>query len=61
MILYSLEELYNGATITCPECKGRKKIHYHCGPNEGDYRNDPCKACGSKGIVRVNLEVIDDN
>ena len=62
MVLYSLEELYDGAIIVCPECKGRGEINWLtniCGNYEQLKRS--CSICKGKGTVHIKLEVIEYN
>lgn len=58
MILYEIGELFSGATIICPNCKGQGKGVLYQGPCEGDYEDVPCKECDSFGRVVIKLEKI---
>lgn len=57
MILYSLDELHDGASIICPNCRGRG-IKFIQGNSETDFSVKKCNDCDGKGRVIINLKKI---
>ena len=61
MILYSLEELNDGAIIVCPECGGWGKDlieTYESGQTGVNFKEKECDDCDGKGRVKIRHEKI---